>query len=209
MRSVQTDGSTQPNSGRTSPERLAPIDRGTLVGLDSVCLSFTHPPSCVPSLGASYGDSSLLWTLRLLPGSLPPDRSPWFTYTAFTIVPSPTTPCPPAVALTRYPSARRASANHRGAGLRPSLAGSSRHQAESSSLSYGPTVHLLLLPTPPRGDAVTFDYRPENACLKRTHTSLTMHAPRRTSVPMYIGSAALTCRGATVLPKPLAVVVRR
>ncbi len=31
--------------------------------------------------------------------------------TAFTIVPSPTTPCPPTVALTRYPSARQASAH--------------------------------------------------------------------------------------------------
>ena len=33
--------------------------------------------------------------------------------------------------------------------------------AESSSSSYGLVVHLLLLPTPPRGDAVTFGYRPE------------------------------------------------
>src|SRR5687768_7944807 len=30
--------------------------------------------------------------------------------------------------------------------------------AESSSLSYGPTVHLRLLPTPLRADAVTFGY---------------------------------------------------
>src|SRR5208282_5163886 len=33
-----------------------------------------------------------------------------------------------------------------------------RHPAESSSLSYGPAVHLRLLSTPPRGDAVTFSY---------------------------------------------------
>ncbi len=34
-------------------------------------------------------------------------------------------------------------------------------------------------PTPPRGDAVTFGFRPESACLERTFTSLTMHARRR------------------------------
>ncbi len=45
-------------------------------------------------------------------------------------------------------------------------------QAESSSLSYGWIVRLLLLPTPPRGDAVAVGYRPENACLKGTFTPL-------------------------------------
>lgn len=30
--------------------------------------------------------------------------------------------------------------------------------AESGSSSYGPPVRLRLLPTPPRGDAVTFGY---------------------------------------------------
>ncbi len=44
-------------------------------------------------------------------------------------------------------------------GLRPSLAGSPRRQAESSFLSCGLLVHLRLLPTSPRGDAVTFSYR--------------------------------------------------
>jgi len=33
-----------------------------------------------------------------------------------------------------------------------------RHLAESSSLSYGPIIRFQLLPTPPRGDAVTFSY---------------------------------------------------
>ena len=32
-------------------------------------------------------------------------------------------------------------------------------------VSYGPTVHLQLLRTPPRGDALTFGYRPESICL--------------------------------------------
>jgi hypothetical protein len=47
-------------------------------------------------------------------------------------------------------------------------------------VSYGLIVHLLLLPTPPRGDAVAVGYRPERAYLKRTSTSLTKCAFRRT-----------------------------
>ena len=39
------------------------------------------------------------------------------------------------------------------------LAGSPTGLAESSSLSYGLVFHLQLLPTPPRGDAVTIGYR--------------------------------------------------
>src|SRR5262249_13218595 len=53
--------------------------------------------------------------------------------------------------------------------------------AESSSLSYGWIVHLLLLPTSPRGDAVAVGYRPESVCLERTFTSLIMCAFRRTA----------------------------
>lgn len=44
-------------------------------------------------------------------------------------------------------------------GLRHYLAGSPRRQAESSSSSYGPIVHLQLLSTPSREDAVTFSYK--------------------------------------------------
>ena len=43
-------------------------------------------------------------------------------------------------------------------GLRLSLAGSPRQPAESSSSSCGPAVHLPLLSTPSREDAVTFGY---------------------------------------------------
>src|SRR5262245_14860425 len=43
-------------------------------------------------------------------------------------------------------------------GFRLYLAGSPRRQAESRSLSCGRVVHLLLLPTSPHGDAVTFGY---------------------------------------------------
>jgi hypothetical protein len=44
-------------------------------------------------------------------------------------------------------------------GLRLESAGSSLRTAESCSSSYGLHVRLRLLSTPPRGDAVTFDYR--------------------------------------------------
>ena len=44
-------------------------------------------------------------------------------------------------------------------GLRLYLAGSPRRQAVSSLLSYGLAVHLPLLSTTPRGDAVMFSYR--------------------------------------------------
>ena len=54
---------------------------------------------------------------------------------------SPTTPACPAIF-----------------GLRPGIAGSSQLPAESSSFTYGPTLRLQLLPTSPRGDAVTFGY---------------------------------------------------
>src|SRR5882724_7002109 len=43
--------------------------------------------------------------------------------------------------------------------LRHHPAGSPRVCAESGSCSYGPTVRLRLLPTPPRGDAVAFSYK--------------------------------------------------
>src|SRR5439155_13692631 len=47
-------------------------------------------------------------------------------------------------------------------------------------VAYGLMTHLWLLSTPPRSDAVTIGYRPENVCLKRICTSLTRHTCRRT-----------------------------
>jgi len=43
-------------------------------------------------------------------------------------------------------------------------------------------IHLQLLSTSPRGDAVTFGYRPESACLEGTSTLLIEYTFRRTSV---------------------------
>ena len=45
---------------------------------------------------------------------------------------------------------------------------------------YGPTVHLRLLPTSPRGDAVTFGYKPENLDLEGTRTPRTHYTYHRT-----------------------------
>jgi hypothetical protein len=70
-----------------------------------------------------------------------------------------------------------------GSGLRLWLAGSPLTPAVSSSSSYGRVLHLQLLPTSPHGNAVSFGFRPENVCLKRTCTSLTIRAFRRTSRP--------------------------
>ncbi len=48
----------------------------------------------------------------------------------------------------------------RGSGLHLSVAGSPNDPAEASSLYYGLLLHLPLLPTSPRSDAVTVSYRP-------------------------------------------------
>jgi hypothetical protein len=56
---------------------------------------------------------------------------------------------------------------------------------------YGLVVHFRLLSTPFHKDAVTFRFRPENVCLKRTCTSLTKHNYRRTATggPRQCGAA--------------------
>jgi hypothetical protein len=59
-------------------------------------------------------------------------------------------------------------------------------------VAYGLLVHLPLLSTTPRGVAVTFGYRPECACLKRTPTSLTKHARRRTGTGVLAGPQSIT-----------------
>ena len=101
------------------------------------------------------------------------------------IIPSPSTPVTPDIALARYPLARQASPLQ-GSGLRLSLAGSPVTPAESSSSSYGRVVHLPLLPTPPHGDAVRVGYRPESVCLKGTYTPQTTRALRRTGADLQV-----------------------
>ena len=101
------------------------------------------------------------------------NRSPRFTRVAFLTIPSPTirrglsslyhaTP-----QLDRFPLfAVQAS---------PLVCRLTVHrQTESSSCSYGLVVRLLLLPTPPRGDAVALGYGPESVCPEGTFTPLTI-----------------------------------
>ena len=77
-------------------------------------------------------------------------------------------------------------------GLHLWLAGSSQRPAELRSSSYGPTVHLRLLPTSPHGDAVIFGYRPESAGLRETFTPLFEYTHRRTGPPpLEVGEAMI------------------
>jgi hypothetical protein len=64
--------------------------------------------------------------------------------------------------------------------------------AVSGSLSYGLIVHLLALPTPPHGDAVPGGYRPKNACLEWTFTTLIVYACRRTHAPSWLAMTGAT-----------------
>jgi len=88
----------------------------------------------------------------------------------------------PAVALARYPSAPRAS--HRGRWVWASPL-ACRLATTSGRIEFtshcGLVVHLLLLPTPPRGDAVAIGYGLGNVCPRWTCTTLISHALRRTS----------------------------
>ena len=63
------------------------------------------------------------------------------------------------------------------------------HPAESSSSTYGLVVLLLLLPTPPRGDAVTVGYMPESDYMRRTCTSLIVCPHRRTNTDKFVRAA--------------------
>jgi len=49
-------------------------------------------------------------------------------------------------------------------------------------------VHLRLLSTSPRGDAVTFSYRPESAGLEGTCTPLIEYTLRRTGADALVGT---------------------
>ena len=97
---------------------------------------------------------------------------------AFTTIPSPTTPPSPAIAFTRYPSARQVS--EIGLGFASCQEARQRARPNRVHFRYGLVILLQLFPTPPRDDAVTFRYRPESVYLKRTHTSLTKHTDERT-----------------------------
>jgi len=127
MRSVQTVVSARAPEGRATPVGLATraLATGSCLFLrpGGGASTFLHPFArrALPRVNAAMG---ALTPVRLSS----PHRSPCFTCTAFLTIPSPTTPCAPAAAFTRYPSARRVSPRPRvrlaRSRLRHSLAGS-------------------------------------------------------------------------------------
>ena len=90
----------------------------------------------------------------------------------------------PGSAFAPYPSAPGALPLFAGLGFAFRSQARQSAPAESSSLSYGRLLHLLLLPTPPLGDAVTLNYRPEWACLKGTSALPAERAYGRTSAAL-------------------------
>lgn len=95
------------------------------------------------------------------------------------------------VAFTRYPSARRAS-------RLPEVWTSSfasrliEITGRIAFVAYRPVTHLWLLPTSPRGDAVTISYGPESVCPGRTSTFLCVCAHRRTGARSSDRAASLS-----------------
>ena len=67
-------------------------------------------------------------------------------------------------------------------GLHPTLAGSPHASSRIAFVSYGLSFPLPLLPTPPRGDAVTVGYKPERS-IWRELSSLDMFAPTGARAP--------------------------
>jgi len=122
----------------------------------------THPPSCPafsrmgfaipPSHGPCTGPP------RYYAGSDSCSASPTQQVSPVHSIAFPTScPQPRHVARRHVPitSCRRSTFSVR---LRLEWAGSSLHTAETGSSSYGLSVRLQLLPTPPRGDAIALGY---------------------------------------------------
>jgi hypothetical protein len=108
------------------------------------------------------------------------NRSPRFTRLAFLTIPSPIIRRVLSQLFHATPQLDRFSAS----AVQASPLGcrlTSFRQTESSSCSYGLVVRLLLLPTPPRGDAVALGYGPESVCPEGTLTPLTIAPFGRTS----------------------------
>jgi hypothetical protein len=100
-----------------------------------------------------------------------PDRSPYFTHLNFRSLRLQ----PPPVSRRRFYTLPLSSSSIpicSGLGFTTGSQARQTWSAESSSLTYGWTVRLLLLPTPPHDDAVAVGYRPENVYLEGTFTPL-------------------------------------
>ena len=110
MRSVHTLGSAHQHLARTSPARLGLPSTGA--GDWSSGVSFTHPPSCGPSLHGRYPASTLpMAALTPAPrGSRPfaPDAGLFGSSTTASVRSAANHPGRPDIAFARYPSACRA-----------------------------------------------------------------------------------------------------
>ena len=147
-----------PSCARPAAPCLASSALTMLFCLDMIV---TRPPSCpaFPWTGFASPSSNGPCTRpqRYYAGSdSSPGRTPRRGLSAYSALPSRHSVlnhagCP-SVALSV------ASAPRVGSRLRHERAGSPQPSAESGSLSYGLPVHLRMLSTPPRGDAVSFDY---------------------------------------------------
>ena len=176
MRSVQTDGSAHPHRERTSPtcfSRHRHCRRAVARSLIHSASISLHPfapralPRFIATTDALTPERPVLRVL--IRGS---ERRACFRsgLLASRIKPSSRSasnhllsPPGPGLVLTRSLPRDLSVASLSGTlaslGLRRYLAGSPRQPAESSSSSCGPAVHLQLLSTPSREDAVTFGYK--------------------------------------------------
>jgi hypothetical protein len=171
-RAAPQSGSTQVPQDRACPARLAlsgTHGRWWHRPVGSHVSTFLHPFArrALPRFLATMG--------VLTPGRLSsPPRSPCFTWLAFRPFRlQPPSGCRLSFCTRPLSSTARLPRASGRLWLRSWLAGSPPFQAESSSSSYGPVVHLLQLSTSPRGDAVAFGFRPERVCLEGTYTPLT------------------------------------
>ena len=192
MRSIQCEASAHHSTGVViPPARVSSGDSlAALSEFPCIIPNISHPTSYLPSLEAVL----LAAPLSVIPNGvgimkvLTPDaltpiaRSLRLLRSAFpTFRPQPRNPSP-----SRFVSRLSARGYSR---LRHAIAGSPRDPAESGSSSYGLSLHLQLLPTPPHGDAVTFDY------WATTHPGADFHRANRASSRTHDCFAALAMTG--------------
>ena len=119
------------------------------------------------------------------------NRSPRFTRLAFLTIPSPIIRQGLSQLYHATPQLNR-SPLFRGLGFTLGMQAHRPRQTASSSCSYGLVVRLLLLPTPPRGDAVAIGFGPEGVCPEGTFTPLTIAPFGRTYPQPQLGDCSRT-----------------
>ena len=156
-----------------TPVRLAPCRRGL-----GQCLPWCPPFRAAWQMGTRPCPNDR-------PSTLDPDRSHGFMYLALCRRSVSNHQRCPVIALVLSCSRDRLpplplAETARFSGFASQLQARRHHPAESSSLTYGPSVHFRLLPTSPPGDAVTFSYKSENLDLEGTFAPRTWYTHHRT-----------------------------